>query len=294
MLLPSDRPAKYVEVGLIVPTKIQESVCDFIIGNYASGLILEDEEDSGLIGIKFYHTRLDDINIGKELTQFIRSIDPKNDFAEKNIKKKLVPEKEWVKAYKDSIKPINIDEVVIRPPWIKSENSDKIELIIEPKMAFGTGHHETTSLCIGAILKHLKAGDSFFDLGCGSGILSILAAKIGAARIIGTDIDPIAVENARDNIIQNNVADRIEIKIGSIENAEDDEPYDFLVANIIKETIMDLCERMLGCVESGGIMILSGLLAADEKYVSQMLDKIGNLKYEMTKEGQWLAYTVFK
>ncbi len=290
----SERTGKYLEVSLTVPKSIDEIVCNYIIENLASGLILEDEEGSDMIGIKFYLP--DNIPPGfqKELFQYINSIDSEFEFSENSIRLKNVPDIEWVQIFRDSIQPIFINDVVIRPPWVSIPNKDYIDLIIEPKMAFGTGRHESTRLCIRAIQKHLKEGDSFFDLGCGNGILSVLAAKKKATRVKGADIDPIAIDNARETIVMNDVADKIEYETGSIEIAEKEKPYEIFVANIIKETILELYDRIDNCTKPGGIIVLSGLLAKDEGPIVSKLKECGRDNYKIIKEGGWIAFTVFK
>ncbi|HHI02041.1 MAG TPA: 50S ribosomal protein L11 methyltransferase [candidate division Zixibacteria bacterium] len=290
----SERPGKYIEAGLTVPVSIHETVCNYIIKNLAGGLILEDEEDSDLIGIKFYLPENYGLKFKIELLQFLNSIDSDLKFSESSIKTNEVPDIEWVGTFRDSIRPIFIDDVVVRPPWVSIPDKDCIDLIIEPKMAFGTGQHESTRLCIRAIQKYLKKGNSFFDLGCGNGILSILASKKNAKRVKGSDIDPIAIDNARENAVTNNVAGKIVFKTGSIEIAESDRPYDFFVANIIKETIMNLYDRIDKCTRPGGIVVLSGLLHEDEEPVVSKLKECGRDNFEITSDGQWIAFTVFK
>lgn len=290
----SERPGKYIEVSLDVPMSIEEIVCNYIIENLATGLILEDEEDSDSIGIRFYLPEGKKDEFKSELLLFLNSIDSSLEFSGNSIKTKDVPDIEWVKIFQDSVEPIFIDDVVIRPPWVSISNKNIIELIIEPKMAFGTGQHESTRLCIIAMQKHLDPNSSFFDLGCGNGILSILAAKKKAIRIKGSDIDPIAIDNARENIGINDVADKIEFEIGSIEIAEKENRYDFFVANIIKETILDLYERIDNCTKQDGTIVLSGLLSDDEDPIVAKLKENGRNNYEITRDGQWIAFTVFK
>ncbi len=290
----SERTGKYIEVNLTVPKSIDEIVCNYIIENLASGLILEDEEGSDMIGIKFYLPDNNNPGFQKELFQYINSIDSEFEFSENSIRLKDVPDIEWVQFFRDSIQPIFLDDVVIRPPWATIPNKDYIDLIIEPKMAFGTGRHESTRLCIRAIQKYLKEGDSFFDLGCGNGILSVLAAKKNATRVKGADIDPIAIDNTRETIVMNDVADKIEYETGSVEIAEKEKPYDFFVANIIKETILELYERIDRCTKPGGIIVLSGLMPQDEEPIVSKLKKCGRDSYEIINEGDWIAFTVFK
>ncbi|MCP4704904.1 MAG: 50S ribosomal protein L11 methyltransferase [candidate division Zixibacteria bacterium] len=294
MKIKSERPGKYIEVSLVVPDSVNEIVSNYIIENLAAGLILEDEEGTDSIGIKFYLPDNFDSEYKKKLLDFLNSIDSNLDFSDKSIKTKDVPDIEWVNVFKDSVQPVFIDNVVIRPSWITIPNKDCIDLIIEPKMAFGTGKHETTRLCIKAILRHLGEGKSFFDLGCGNGILSILASKMKATRIKGSDIDPIAIDDARENIVINNVADKIEYQIGSIEIAQQEKPYDFFVANIIKKTILELYNRIDSCTETGGIIVLSGLLLEDKEAIIAKLKENNRENYEITYDGNWIAFTVFK
>ncbi len=143
-----------------------------------------------------------------------------------------------------------------------------------------------------AMLDGLKPGDRFFDLGCGSGILSILAARLGAGKVIGVDISDVAIVNARENVEINKVADQIEIKVGSVEVAVATAPYDFLVANILKNVVVELFDRMYDAVRPGGIVVLSGLLEEEQEDVLEMVKRRGNMKYRIIKEGEWIAVEV--
>ncbi len=285
---------RFNEASLAVPREIHELVCNFIIENYARGVILEDEEDSSEIGIKFYLPESNGMAFKDTLSDFINKLSGKTLFSPSNIRTKMVANVEWEKAYKESIRPIIVENVLIRPPWVSVSAKDKIELIIEPKMAFGTGSHETTKLCIREILRLFQAGWSFYDLGCGSGILSILAAKLGAKYVKGVDIDLVAVENAAENLIINGVADRVHIEFGSIEKAGDDTRYDFLAGNLIRSSIIELYPRINAAVRSGGIILLSGLLFQDKEAMAELLDRDDIAECEISQDGQWLAYTIFK
>ncbi len=282
----------YIEASLSVPQNIHDAVCNFIIENYSGGLILEAEEKSDEVGIKFHVPESDGDGFRTGLVDYINRILPSRSFSLSCIKSKIIKNVEWVDAYRQSVKATVVDSVVIRPPWLAVDYKDKLEVVIEPKMAFGTGSHETTKLCIREILSYFRPGQTFFDLGCGSGILSILAAKLGAKIAKGVDTDLMAVQNAMENIEINGVQDAVIIESGSIERAGDDPLYDFLVANLIKSTILELYEKIDAAVRSGGIIVLSGLLQEDKKDVVAMLTEFGVLKYNINKEGQWLAIRV--
>jgi len=289
--MPGDKnnSINYIEVSLSVPRRIHDAVCNFIIENYSGGLVLEEEEESDEVGIKFHLPELDGYSFQTVLINYINNVNSNRVINQSDIHTKTIKNVEWVEAYRRSVKATVIDNVVIRPPWVTGNYKNKQEIIIEPKMAFGTGTHETTRLCIREILQHFKPGMTFFDLGCGSGILSILAARMGARAIKGADIDLMAVRNAEENIEINNVGDKITIEHGSIERAANDPPYDFLVANIIKSTILELYDKIDNAVKPGGTIVLSGLLIEDEADIIAMLEKYNILKYGINEDGQWLA-----
>ncbi|UCD93489.1 MAG: 50S ribosomal protein L11 methyltransferase [Candidatus Zixiibacteriota bacterium] len=294
MPAPGEKPKEYIEASLTVPRDIQEAVCDFIIENYSNGLVLEEEDGADQTGIKFYIPGPGRTDYRQALPEYINQVSPDLTFTEENIRTKIVADVEWEQTYRESVKPIVVDNVIIRPPWASSGSADKIELIIEPKMAFGTGRHETTKLCIREILKYVKCGYDFLDLGCGSGILSILAARLGARRVKAVDTDGVAVQNCRENIFINGVTNVVEVCQGSIEQVESDPPYDFLVANIIRSTIISLYERIHASVKPEGVIVLSGLLEADEAPIVETISEFGFLKYDIKQDGQWLAVKVIK
>ncbi len=285
---------RYYEVSLKVSRERQEQVCDYIIEKLAGGVVIEDVEDETEVGLKFYIPEERGVNFKKDLAVFIAGESASGTAAPEAIKSRLIADIEWVQAYKESIQAVTVGDIYIRPPWKSASLEGLIEIVIEPKMAFGTGSHETTRLCLAEINKHFRAGQSLFDLGCGSGILSILAAKKGARKVKGVDIDVTAVANARENIVINGVEKEIEIEFGSVEKAREDGQCDFLVANLIKSSILEMYDSIREAVVSGGIIVLSGLLLQDKEDIELMLRTKGDRAFEVHQDGQWLAYTVFK
>ncbi len=285
---------KYLEVSFYVPRDHSEAVCNFIIENFSAGLILDEDEKSDEVGVRFYIPPDDIVAVKEQLTAYLSQLENLSEFNQSRIHTQAVEELSWVETFRQSVKPIILEGVVIRPPWAEIEMPGAIDIVIEPKMAFGTGSHETTRLCLKAILKHFKRGQSFFDLGCGSGILSILAARMDGGNIKGVDIDTDAVENARENIEINGVADKIEIVHGSVESAESDPLYDFAAANLIITTIEELYDRLNSIVRPGGIILLSGLLVEDEARTRKLLDRDDIDHYDITRDGEWLAFVIGK
>ena len=286
------QPAAYDEVRLEVPRRLADAVCNFIIDNICSGLVLEEEEDSVTTGIRFYvpgeldkHRR----SLGNYLAQLTDEAMP----APPVITTRAVRDVEWEKQYRAAVKPIRVtDDILIRPPWDDDASDAEHNIIIEPKMAFGTGSHETTRSCLQAIRSEFHTGRRFLDIGCGSGILSILACRMGASYIKAVDNDIVAVENCRENFALNKVTTPHEILLGSIEQCRDDMPYGLVCANIIKETILQLLSRLCELTDTGGTLVLSGLLGRDESEVSGQLIEAGLPHFELLRAGEWLTYAV--
>ncbi len=198
---------------------------------------------------------------------------------------------DWSSAWKEFFTPIAVGDCFeIRPSWLEGE-SELEPLIIEPKMAFGTGHHATTFLCLRAICELRKAGklcagQRFYDLGTGSGILSIACARLGLTGL-GVDIDPVAIDNARENCGLNNVADAVDIRLGSVADMEGGELFDLLVANILSGPLILMAQDIMKRLRPGGILVLSGLLVEQAGQVEKAYRALGTPhKLEMN---EWCA-----
>jgi len=285
---------QYLEISFYIPREHSEAVCNYIVENFSAGLILDEEERRDEVGIRFYIERDDSVAVKEQLSRYLRQLENLGEFDQGKIHTQSVEEFSWVETFRKSVKPIILEGIVVRPPWTEIDLPGAIDIVIEPKMAFGTGSHESTKLCLEAILAHFKPGRSFFDLGCGSGILSILAAKMNGNRIKGVDIDGDAVENARENIEINGVADKVEISLGSLVVAESDRPYDFVAANLIITTIEELYDRLSNIVRPGGVIVLSGLLTEDEARTRKLLDRDDIEHYDITRDGEWIAFIIRK
>ncbi len=172
---------------------------------------------------------------------------------------------DWINKYKSSIQPIAVGDFYVRPQW-ENPREGAIDIIINPALAFGSGHHETTYSCLQAINQYVRENDRLLDVGCGSGILSIAAAKKGAQVDI-CDTDEVAVESAKDNFTLNSV-DFHESWIGSAHNSSD--TYDVVTANIIADVLLMIHKDLKARVAEGGILILSGII---DKYVDKVEEK---------------------
>ncbi|MBI5266487.1 MAG: 50S ribosomal protein L11 methyltransferase [candidate division Zixibacteria bacterium] len=292
MMTASDRP-EYRELRLEVPRQHADAVCDFIIQYISGGLVLDEEEHSGHTGITFYVPHREVTEIHERLAQFVASLEGMSSFTQTNIISRVMKGSEWEEAYRKSVTPVMVgDDIVVRPPWTDPMPSYTHQIIIEPKMAFGTGRHETTRSCLAVIRNRFQSGSRFLDLGCGSGILSILAAQMGATYIKAIDYDVTAIDNCRENFAVNGIAVPNDIIFGSIEKTSGDLPYDFVCSNIIKTTILDMLPRLKGLTKPGGLLVMSGLLNQDEADISSALRGLGLMRFTIMRDGDWMTYTV--
>jgi ribosomal protein L11 methyltransferase len=206
---------------------------------------------------------------------------------------RTVDEQDWAEAWKAHYQPVRIGQrLLIRPLWIDLEiGSDDLEIALDPGMAFGTGTHPTTQLCLEALEDMVRPGMTVLDLGCGSGILAIGAAKLGAHRILAVDIDPIAVTVTVENAAQNGVAERITAAEGSLETVlQTGERFDLLAANILARVIIGMCEQGLGeVVKPGGLAVFSGIIAEQGDDVEAALRMTGLEPTRRRQLGDWIA-----
>lgn len=284
-------PESFIEVTLRVPREQCDAVCNYIVENITNGMVLEDEEDDPTIGVIFYVPSEESQEFRLPLEQYLAAILPPDQRPE--IREKIVKNVEWEEQYRASIQPIWItDDLQVRATWHTPDLKAVYDLIIEPKMAFGTGTHETTRSCLQIIRNKFTSGSRFLDLGAGSGILSILADKMGASYIKAIDYDLVAVENCRENFELNGVRAPHQVLFGSIDKCAGDPPYEFVCANIIKSTILPMLPRLVQLTARGGLLVLSGLLDSDETDTTAALAAVGLTDITILRDNKWLTYTV--
>ena len=201
-----------------------------------------------------------------------------------------VADEDWSETWKQYYKPFSVGErLVVKPSWEAYEaKQGEIVVELDPGMAFGTGTHETTFMCMELLQKHLQAGARVMDVGTGSGILAIAAAKLGASRVLAVDIDPDAVRVADENIVKNGVQATVRAVQGDLVLGET-MPCDLAVANIVADAICMLAKPLTRHLAAGGLLICSGIIRERETDVLAAATEAGYTTVERLTKGEWVA-----
>ncbi|MGN8224332.1 50S ribosomal protein L11 methyltransferase [Gracilimonas sp. BCB1] len=206
------------------------------------------------------------------------------------LSEKIIPDQNWNETWEKTIQPQAIGRFYVHPTWSTTgaDVSDKIELMIDPKMAFGTGYHATTRVMLEWLPEVISEGDKILDAGTGTGILAIAALKLGAESAFGFDIDEWSETNAQENILLNEVKN-FEVKLGSTEVIPEGEKYDVILANINRNALIGLIPELLRYLNEGGKLLISGLLEEDEPVMlkQEALEKLTHRDTRQHKE--WIA-----
>ena len=210
---------------------------------------------------------------------------------------------DWVNNWKQYFHQFTIDDVLIIPSWedVQPEDEDKMIIHIDPGTAFGTGMHETTQLCIRQIKKYVTEDTEILDVGCGSGILGMLALKFGAKHSTGTDLDPCAIDATHENMEVNGISrDQYRVMIGNIiddKEVQDQvgyDRYDIVAANILADVLVPLTPIILNHLKTGGIYITSGIIEEKEETVVEAVKAAGLEVLEVNHQGEWVSVTARK
>lgn len=225
------------------------------------------------------------------------------DLGECTITESETEDKDWINNWKQYFKQFYVDDILIIPSWeeVKPEDRDKMIIHIDPGTAFGTGMHETTQLCIRQLKKYVTKDTELLDVGTGSGILSIIALKLGARHAVGTDLDPCAVPAVEENKEVNGIpVEAFDMMIGNIiddKEVQDRvgyEKYDIVTANILADVLVPLTPVIVHQMKPGAVYITSGILDVKEDVVKEAVVAAGLEVVEVTHQGEWVSVTARK
>lgn len=302
----------WVEVTVVTSSEATEAVSGLFYNTGVKGVSIEDSEDvefkkknpgdwdyfdetilnikEGAV-VKGYFK--EDENFGEYLQYIKEGVENLPQFGfdkgEGIVTVTKVNEEQWENNWKKYYKPTKVGEkIVVKPIWEEYIKQDD-ELIVEldPGMAFGTGTHETTRMCIKALEKYVKPSSTVFDIGTGSGILAISSAKLGAERVVGVDLDPVAVDSAKNNVSFNDL-DNIEILYGDLMEVVKGKA-DIVVANIIADVIIFLTETVKAFIKEDGYFIASGIILERRQSVVDKLEQCGFQIIEVMEDGEWVC-----
>ncbi len=262
-------------------------------------------EDDGVAYVSFYiEPERDHPELLADIMAAVQQLSDFVDVGELTVEQTQTADVDWMNNWKKFWKPFKADDHIwIKPTWETLDEAEEGDLIVEldPGTAFGTGMHHTTRLCIHQMRKYLKEGQALFDVGCGSGILSIIGLMLGAGQVMATDVDPHAVDAALENVRSNHLeASDCCIKTGDIitdagfRKACGLEKYDLVLANILADIIIPLSAVIGENMKPGALFVSSGIINTKENDVEAALKAAGFEIVEVTHSGDWTAFTARK
>ena len=264
----------------------------------------EGPADDGVAYLNFYlEEDADKEAILKDVREALDDLKNFMDIGEATIEESQTEDKDWINNWKEFFHQFYVDDILIVPSWeeIKEEDKDKMILHIDPGTAFGTGMHETTQLVIRQLKKYVTPDTEMLDVGTGSGILGIVALKLGAKHVLGTDLDPCAVPAVAENKEANQIVDEtFDMVIGNIidDKAIQDqagyEKYDIVTANILADVLIPLTPVIVNQMKKGAYYITSGILDVKEEVVVEAVKAAGLTVVEVTHQGEWVSVTARK
>ena len=269
--------------------------------------------DDGTAKVSFYVEDLSNLeNIIHQVNAGLDEIAEFVNVGERTLSVSETEDKDWINNWKQYFKPFTVDDILIKPTWetIPEEHKDKLLIQIDPGTAFGTGMHETTQLCIRQLLKYIRGNDAYtpekrapkvLDVGCGSGILSIVALKLGASAVVGTDLDPDCMTSTHENMEVNHLDPSLGtfyvgnlIDDAALQEKVGTEEYDIVVANILADVIIPMAPVIPARLKRGGYFITSGIIDFKENAVKEAIEAAGLTVVEINHQGEWVNITARK
>ena len=293
------KPKMWVEVRIEVPPSLAEGVSNFLIELGSPGVV--QETSPGREGRKkesilaYFPSPSSFSGPKKKIRKYLSSLSQSR--GPLSFRWKVLREENWAEKWKANFKPLHATaRIVIKPPWEEyRKGKEEIVIVIDPGMAFGTGTHPTTQMCLQAmeeLIPSFPRPPSLLDFGTGSGILAIAAQKLGAVRTLAVDIDPVAVRCARENAVANRLSRRMEFRTGSAEGLRS--RFDIVMANLLPQELLKTASLLARRVSSHGVLVVSGILKGQKKEIAAAFAKEG-LAIGSSKENEgWICLVLKK
>lgn len=267
-------------------------------------ILPEGPADDGIAYLSFYlEEDADKEEILRRVCEELESLKQFLDIGEGTIEESQTEDKDWINNWKEYFHQFYVDDILITPSWEEVKERDRAKMIIhiDPGTAFGTGMHETTQLCMRQLKKYVTKDTEILDVGTGSGILSIVALKLGAKHAVGTDLDPCAVPAVKENLEANGILeDSMNMMIGNIiddkmvQDTVGYDRYDIVTANILADVLVPLTPVIVHQMKKGAVYITSGIIEDKEDTVTEAVRAAGLEVLEVTRQGEWVSVTARK
>jgi ribosomal protein L11 methyltransferase len=262
-----------------------------LLGVLADPVIQGGWEEQGIVHLYWPKPQWS-MEVCARLSKILRELDS-DTLAERDIHVEELPDQDWNRQWSQSVRPIRVGRrIVIRPSWepVALQPRD-IEIVLDPKQAFGTGHHATTRMLLEWLEDLVHGGESVLDVGAGSGILAMASLRLGASSALGVECDPVAVDCARDYAEENGFGGHLEFRCGTLEEVDRDGELrpDLVLANLDRQTLLLLCDELTRYVSHGARLLLSGILLEQEQEIVEAFSRAGATLVERREQEGWLA-----
>jgi ribosomal protein L11 methyltransferase len=281
---------KYLQLKIsTVPSRgsvgqVNELVVGFLSDVGAEGFVEESNELSC-----YFSDRKWSPSFRTDVNEFLNNLKKQGKLRSFSIEVTEIRNQDWNRQWEDSVVPVEVTKsVAIKPSWKEYNGQAGIVIEIDPKMSFGTGHHETTRMMIRLLEKFVNPEARVLDIGTGTGVLAIAAIKLGAKSCVAIDNDDWSIENARENITKNRVAEKVELIKGDLKSVPDYE-FDVVVANLNRNTLLYIRDEVYDRCARGGVVLVTGVLSLDEESVVASYKERGFTSVESLHEAEWSA-----
>jgi ribosomal protein L11 methyltransferase len=273
---------KHVKLRLRIPQNEQELAADDLLAFGFEGFEQKDEEIEAWIPESKF---TDDVKSRLQVW-----LEEQSEGRWQILSEESVQERNWNEEWEKTIQPLSVGRFFIHPTWSSgSPPPQSIPLVIDPKMAFGTGYHETTRLLLRLLPEHVSPGVRVLDMGTGTGILAIAALQLGASEATGIDIDHWCYDNAMENARLNGVGDRLDIRIGSTDQIPAEARYELILANINRNILLELAGKLASHLTPGGLLMLSGIMEEDVEAILACPPYAAMIRVKELGENEWRA-----